>query len=166
MLFAVQKSTLSFPDRAPLKIRVDVTVKSTPTQIWNVLMDHPKWVEWYEGVTSCEDTSPPGKEGLPGSSRRVMVNGLQSQEEFIALVPGKIWAFSVFETNAPLCHKWVERLVLEPTQEGGTHIIYEAGLELRWLGKLLQPTIVKAIKDAWGKSLGRLDAYIERISQK
>ena len=129
-------------------------------------MDHPRWVDWYEGMTSCEDTSPPGKEGQVGSRRRVSVNGLEAQEEFIALVPEKFWAFSVFESSAPLCHQWVERLVLEPTETGGTRIIYEAGLDPRWLGKVLRPTIVKATQDAWRKSLGGLDAYIERIQQK
>lgn len=129
-------------------------------------MDHPRWVDWYEGMTCCEDTSSEDNKGIVGSSRRVSVNGLQAQEEFIALVPEKVWAFSVFESSAPLCQKWVERIVLEPAQGGGTRILYEAGLEPRWLGKLLKPIIVRSTQDAWRKSLGRIDSYVEEKKEK
>ncbi len=162
MKFSLQKSTLSFPDRAPLKIQVEVRVKAAPNDVWDVLMDHPRWVDWYKGMTFCEDTSPPGKQGLVGSSRKVSVNGLEAQEEFIALIPHKIWAFSVFESSAPLCQKWVERIVMEPTETGGTRILYQAGLEPRWLGKLLQQIIVQSTKDAWRRSLEGMDAYIKQ----
>ena len=167
MKYSLQKSTVSFPDRAPLKIRVEVTVRATPRQVWDILLDHPRWVEWYQGMVSCEDTTrPPYTKGIAGSTRRVVVEGIEATEEFIALIPEKVWAFTVFEASVPLNKKWVERVVLEPAVDGdttgGTRIIYEAGMEPRWLGKLLRPFIVKATRDAWRKSLEGIDAYLER----
>mmetsp|Transcript_4424 Transcript_4424/g.12122 ORF Transcript_4424/g.12122 Transcript_4424/m.12122 type:complete len:123 (-) Transcript_4424:95-463(-) len=116
-------------------------------------------------MISCEETSPPEKKGVAGATRRVVLGGLEASEEFIVLIPERVWAFSVFESNAPLCKKWVERVVLEPVggrPTDGTRIIYEAGMEQRWLGKLLKPIIVKGTKDAWRKSLDGIDEYLER----
>jgi hypothetical protein len=59
----------------------------------------------------------------------------------------------------------VERVVLEPVEGdagGTTHIIYEAGMEQRWLGRLLKPIILKGTQDAWRKSLEGIDAYFDR----
>lgn len=161
-MYPLKKSTLSFPDRAPIKVRVDVKVKATPRQVWDVLMDQPGWVEWYHGMVSCVVTSPPEKNGRVGFTRKVSVSGMVAEEEFIALVPEKIWAFSVFEMNSPLGTKWVERIVLEPETDGGTRIVWEAGIEPRLLGRLFKSLVVKSMEDAWRNSLEGIDAYLEQ----
>ena len=55
----------------------------------------------------------------------------------------------------------VERIVLSPSTDGGAMLLYEAGLDLTWLGKILKPLLVRGMKDAWQSSLDGLDAYID-----
>jgi hypothetical protein len=86
----VSKATIYFPDRAPVRVAVEeVKLKSSSEDAWNVLIDNPGWVHWYQGVTSCEDMST--TKGVVGATRR-MVSGLQADEEFIALEPMRVRA--------------------------------------------------------------------------
>jgi hypothetical protein len=36
----VQKSTIYFPDRAPVQVSLEVKLKASPEQVWNVLIDN------------------------------------------------------------------------------------------------------------------------------
>jgi hypothetical protein len=39
-----------FPNRVPIWVAVKVKLKSSPEDIWNVLIDNPGWVHWYQGI--------------------------------------------------------------------------------------------------------------------
>lgn len=137
---------------------LEVKLKASPEQVWNVLIDNPGWAEWYSGVSSCQDTSP--STGL-GSTRRIVVNDLQVDEEIIGWEPNHLWALSVYETNKPLSKCWIERLVLEPTGDNGTLIRYNAGLELVFFAKRIQCFVVSGIRKAWSENLARIDEDVE-----
>eukprot|EP00526_Cylindrotheca_closterium_P023423 CAMPEP_0113614318 /NCGR_PEP_ID=MMETSP0017_2-20120614/7101_1 /TAXON_ID=2856 /ORGANISM="Cylindrotheca closterium" /LENGTH=163 /DNA_ID=CAMNT_0000523475 /DNA_START=43 /DNA_END=534 /DNA_ORIENTATION=+ /assembly_acc=CAM_ASM_000147 len=153
----VEKSTIYFPDRAPVQVSVKVELKASPEQVWKVLIDNPGWVKWYKGVSSCQTTSE--KEGF-GSTRRIVVDGLQVDEEIIGFQENKLWALSVYQTDKPVASCWVERLVLEKTEENGTIINYDAGLELLFIPSLIQCYIVSGIKKSWTRNLAAIDDYI------
>jgi hypothetical protein len=59
---------------------------------WDFQSDSNVEIHWYQGVTSCEDTSP--TKGVVGATRR-MVSGLQADEEFIALEPMRVRGFTI-----------------------------------------------------------------------
>lgn len=158
----VQKSTLDFPDRASAQISLEVELKASPEQVWKVLIDTPNWVKWYKGVSFCEITSEK-KTGL-GSTRRIVVDGLQVDEEIIGFEENRLWALSVYQTDKAVAWRWVERLALEETEEKGTIIQYDAGLDLFLLPSLVQCYVVSGIKKAWAESLPRIDDYLENKS--
>ena len=111
--------------------------------------------------------------------RKVEIGNLIAEEEFISLQqPGRggvgdadaawVWAFCVCKTNLPLFKTMVERVVLNEetgdkaagTGDKKTKVVYKAGIEFTWLGKLFKPIIIRSMHDSWYKSLSGLDAYI------
>jgi hypothetical protein len=93
----IKKSTIYFPDRAPIQVSVEVEFKSSPEDVWNVLIDSPGWCDWYEGVTSCETISmtPAGV----GDTRKIVVGRAEFCEEFIAYEPMKCGHFPFTRWN-------------------------------------------------------------------
>jgi hypothetical protein len=137
-------------------VSLEVKLKASPEQVWNALIDNPGWSEWHSGASSCQDTSP--STGL-GSTRRIVVNDLQVDEEIIGWGPNHLWALSVYETNKPLSKCWIEPLVLEPTKDNETLIRYDAALQLVFFAKLIQRFVVS--EKAWSENLARIDEYVE-----
>jgi uncharacterized protein YndB with AHSA1/START domain len=161
----IKKSTIYFPDRAPIQVSVEVELKSSPQDVWNVLTDSPGWYDWYEGVTSCETTSttPAGV----GGTRKIVVGGAEFCEEFIAYEPMKVWGFSVYDMKPlVIATKMVERVVFEPIEQEdgstGTRLKYAAGIEPTLITKILRPWIVYKMTGSWTRSLQGIDAYLEK----
>lgn len=177
--YKLTKTTVNFPDRAPTKISVSVDLEASPAQVWKVLVDTPRWVEWCDGVTVAHDLGDSSKSSSSssstttsvmqtvGSTRRIVVSGLEVLEEIIALdEDNKVWAFCVYESNVPLWKQLVERIVLEATESGGTRATYQLGAEFRLLGKLLKPLILYNTHAAWTKSLKGIDGHVQKCLQK
>lgn len=158
------KATVDYPDTAPVQITTEIKLKASPEQVWKVLADNPGWTKWYQGVSSCEDTSS-SKPGL-GSTRQIVIDDLEVKEEFVGWEPNRLWAISVYETDKPVAHSWVERLELEANDDGGTTIRYNAGLELVFYAKLVQCYLVRTIRRAWTNNLARIDEYLESSSDE
>lgn len=157
----LSKATIDFPDSAPVRLAVEVELNSSPEAVWNLLIDNPGWVHWFNGVTLCEDTSP--QTSGVGATRRIVVNGLQADEEIIAWEPMRRWGFTVVETSRTFARRWVERVTLEPIEQNGgngTRVRYETGLELLWLAKLFKPILIRGIRNSWHSSLSGIDAYL------
>lgn len=155
------KAPIDFPDTAPVRVSVEVNLKSPPKAVWDLLTDNPSWVNWFPGVTLCEDTSQQTT-GV-GVTRRIMVNGLQADEEIIAWEPERLWGFTVFETNRTFARRWVERVEITPTSggsNGGSHVRYSTGLELLTLAKLFRPILTRGIRKSWSGGLSNIDAYL------
>lgn len=161
------KETIDYPDRAPLRVAVEVKLTSSLDNVWTLLTDNPGWVHWFNGVTECEDTSSQNT-GI-GATRRIVVNGLHAHEEFIAWEPKRLWGFTVTETNRSFAKRWVERITLEPLPQAGgdgTLVHYETGLELLLLAKLFQPILVRGIRNSWQSSLAGIDDYLASTHSK
>jgi hypothetical protein len=173
----VQKSTLYYPDRAPVQVQVDVELQATPDQILQKLMDCPSWTQWFPDVQSCFESTPLPRvaENNPsyplGSTRQISIGGIIFDEEIIAYDDDgdeKVWAFSVYETSQALVRCMVERVVLEPVYDDkntvvGTSAHYAAGLELIWyLRPFLKPVLQRSMKKSWKQAFRQLDRYIEQ----
>lgn len=181
----VQKSTLYYPDRAPVQVQVEIDLQSSPDEVWQTLVDCPSWPKWFPNVKSCFETTPLPKipENNPsyplGSTRQIDIGGVIFDEEVIAFDSHpknqessswqpKVWAFSVFESSQPLVKCMVERVVLEPLsldEENkdpvvGTRVRYAAGLELVWYLSFLKLLMKRNMKQAWTQGFQQLDQYI------
>lgn len=167
----LKKSTIYFPDRAPVKTSVEVQLKATPTEVWNVLTDSPNWVNWFDGTTSCETTLE--KDGGIGSTRRISVSGLVAEEEFIGWEPNKLWCFTVYNMKPfPICRRLVERVILDPildendgTKIVGTRVTYAVGFEPSWIIWLFQSILLYSMSSSWKKSLPNIDTYLSKLKQ-
>lgn len=180
----VAKSTIYYPDRAPLRITVEVDLQASPQDVWDTVIDYEGWVQWFPGMTTCYESSASGagKNRKIGSTRHAEVGGLIAEEEIIAWdcdpdddTKSKMWAFTVYETNRPtIAHCWVERLILEPifseSNTGtddrgmlvGTRVRYAAGIDLFWYARLLlQPLLMRSIRSSWEVGLKQIDSHIK-----
>jgi hypothetical protein len=180
----VAKSTIYYPDRAPLRISVKVDLQASPQDVWDTVIDYEGWVQWFPGMTTCYESSASGagKTSKIGSTRHAEVGGLIAEEEIIAWdcdpdddTKSKMWAFTVYETNRPaIAHCWVERLILEPifseSNTGtddrgmlvGTRVRYAAGIDLFWYARLLlQPLLMRSIRSSWEVGLKQIDSHIK-----
>jgi hypothetical protein len=181
----VAKSTIYYPDRAPLRITVEVDLQTSPRDVWDTIVDYESWVQWFPGMIACSESSagPHGGGSKIGSMRHAELGGLIAEEEIIAWdcdpnddTKSKVWAFTVCETNHPaIAQCWVERLVLEPiysnfgkgTDDGativGTRVRYAAGIDLVWYARLLlQPILVRSIRQSWQVGLKNIDSYVTK----
>ena len=123
--------------------------------------EFPDWPNWFQGVSECEAIETGEEPFGVGSKRRIIVDGIEAEEEFIGWEANKLFAFTAYADSLPVFEKLVERLVLEPTEEGGTKLIYDTGMEFRLLGKLFSWLLPKGFEKSWSKSLTGLDEYIE-----
>lgn len=181
------KSTIYYPDRAPLRIMVDVDLQASPQDVWDTIVDYESWVQWFPGMVACYESSSTssrtrGEDTKIGSTRHAEVGGLIAEEEIIAWdcdpnddTKCKVFAFTIYEINRPaIARCWVERVVLEPlfsnTPPGtddkgmivGTRVRYAAGMDLVWYARLLlQPLLVRSIRSSWEVGLKQIDSYIK-----
>jgi Polyketide cyclase / dehydrase and lipid transport len=178
----VQKSTLYYPDRAPVQVQVEVELRSSPDEVWQALVDYSSWPRWFPNVKSCFESTPLPKvaDNNPmyplGSTRRIDIEGVIFDEEIITYEPSsndpnqpKVWAFSVYETSQPIVKCMVERVVLEPvfdaeSQSLGTRVRHAAGFEVVWYLPFLKPILKRNMKQSWTQAFQQLDQYI--IQQK
>lgn len=151
------KAPIDFADTAPVRVTVDVDLNTSPADVWSLITDNPGWVNWFDGVTLCENTSAQTS-GI-GATRRIVVNGLQADEEFIAWKPERLWGFTVVETNRSFARRWVERIEITPANSG-CHVRYSTGMELLPLAKLFRPILTRTIRNAWRGGLGNIDSYL------
>ncbi|KAL3905735.1 MAG: hypothetical protein SGILL_009555, partial [Bacillariaceae sp.] len=173
----VQKSTLYYPDRAPVRVQVEVDLEAVrPDQVMAQLMNYPSWTKWYPDVQACFESTPLSKvkqrnPSYPvGSTRQINIGGVVFDEEIIAYENDadsddrkeKVWAFSVFQTSQALVNCMVERVVLEPIYDNsnnndnkvpvGTRVRYAAGLDIVWyLRPILKPIMERSMKQSWRK---------------
>lgn len=118
MYYPVKKSTIYYPDRSPTTVRVEVLLRSSPQDIYEVLLDNENWTKWYVNMKSCvplyaANANDYGNTKLPATGRTVIVGDLHAKEEFISLQTNKVWGFTVYETNLPFFKQMVERVVLQ-----------------------------------------------------
>jgi hypothetical protein len=174
----VKKSTLYYPDRAPIRVQLEVVLKSSPDDVWKTFVDCRTWSKWYPDLVSCFESTPLTKvaDNNPsyplGSTRRVDIAGVVFDEEIIAYDGDgetKVWAFSVYQTSKKVLTCCVERVVFEPLYDDdgpnktvvGTRIRYAAGLDLVWYLFFLKPVFERNMKRCWTEGFRQLDLYVE-----
>ena len=118
---ALEKQTIDWIERAPLRVAGSAESTASPDAVFAVLADHERWPEWFPRVKKVEVIGP--AEGV-GARRRVVVPGMTVDEEFIVWDPGKRWAFTAYDARPGFTRSLVEDCVLTPLPNGGTSITY------------------------------------------
>ena len=150
---------LDFIEQAGLVITVDVTVKASPAQVWQVLNETERWPEWFDGMKECRVTSE-SWDGL-GSTRSVKVGPMRVDEKMVAWESDVQWGFHATQLNMVgyIAKRMLEVVDIEPAGTG-SKLTYTGAIDLvPWLrpvGGLLKKQLAKA----WQKSLPNIDNQI------
>ena len=95
---------LAWADRAPLVVESTAAVAGTPQEVWDAILDYPRWAEWFPRIARCRSTSDPAY-GL-GSTRDVTLKGGGGtvSERFIAWDEPEVWAFATGKPKRDSTH--------------------------------------------------------------
>lgn len=112
----------AFAETAPVIAERTATVDGTPADVWAVILDYPRWSEWFPGVKTCVATSEPAT-GL-GSTRTVTLpGGVAVQERFIIWDEPEAWGFTAL-TGPSMFKSLVERITIKPLGPRLTEVTY------------------------------------------
>ena len=146
--------TIEFADTAPAQAEGSAVVVGTPAEVWAVLVDYPRWTEWFGGpVSKVRSTSDPVT-GV-GSTREVTLGrgkGLRFAERFIAWEPDALWAFTAYEAPGGL-EGLVERCTIEPISDTRTRVTYRMAFAPKPVVKPLVPLLRSRISKALTKGM-------------
>ncbi len=125
---------LDFVERAPLRVVTEVSLRHSPRQVWEVLVDNERWPEWFRACKAARTTSAT-RHGV-GSTRWVHVDLFKVNERFIVWDEGERWGFTIVDANLPLADTVVELVQLSPDGDG-TRLVYTFSIALKpWLRPL------------------------------
>lgn len=139
-----QPQSVEFADTAPIRFEGEVVVDVSPEALWEVLIDNPRWPEWFGSpVTKVVQTSSEAT-GV-GSTRRVHLGpgrGAVVDERFIAWEPHRLWAFTGV-SGPGIFRSLVERCTIHVEGPGRTRLTYRMAIDpapalapvMRLLGK-------------------------------
>ena len=158
---SLEPVTASFLDDAPFRVVHSVTVLAPIKQCWELIVDQPSWVEWFDGMKSVDASPDIWTE--PGQTRTVNI-GFKVDEVAISVEPEQEYAFTIVKWPLPTAKRGAEGLRLEDRTNGGsprTTITYIGAFESTRIGKFAEGLLQKRLADAWGtaiKQLGELAA--------
>lgn len=149
-------------DKAPIKIRVSREIVASPEEIWAVLVEHARWPEWFDALSSAEAT---GGEGL-GSTRSVWIKKWRVDEEFVVWDEPKAFGFVVLAADGPLgrlSETLLERVDIQVLSPDRVRVTYLQGFEARskFAARLLG-FASKGLKKNLRAALGELETVVER----
>lgn len=153
-----------FADTAPVTVRAEVELQSSPLLVWGTLADTPNWPQWFPGMKECRATSDPA--GGLGESRFVHVGPLKVDERFVAWEPERAFGFTVTSINfgAWVAKAMLELVELAPSETGGTIATYKAGLHPTFWARPLGGRLRDQMAEAWTVGLGNIDGYLHRYT--
>lgn len=153
---------LAWADRAPLVVESTAIVQGTPQEVWDAILDYPRWAVWFPRIATCQATSDPPT-GV-GSTRDVTLKGGGGtvSERFIAWDEPEVWAFTA-TSGPPVFTSIVERIAIEALDDGRSSVSYRMALAprslllpvLRLATGQLQKVLATALANLDGEVAGR-----------
>jgi uncharacterized protein YndB with AHSA1/START domain len=143
---------LTFVEPAPVRIETSAVVRAPRQAVWDVLVDHRAWTEWFgPSLSRCEPTS--ATEIGVGSTRMVALKGgVEVHERFIAWDEPELWAFTGTGMKPAAFEALVERVRIDPLGDHHCRVTYTMALTpARWLRPmvpLLRAGVRKSLNDA------------------
>ncbi|MGZ3449822.1 MAG: SRPBCC family protein [Polyangiales bacterium] len=162
MWFPLEKTELSFIDRAPSRIENEILVFAPAARVFDVLAGDGLH-EWLEPLVECRWTSPTPY-GV-GTTREIVldvmklgpgsVTAMAVKERFLAWDRGKRLAFAVEAVTMPLVKQMIEEMTLEKRGEDKTllryRVHYAPTTVVRAIHPIVRVVFGKMFKDATRK---------------
>jgi len=130
-------------DSAPIVVHESIVIQAAPSAVWDQVVDHASWPEWFEALDRVE----PGSTATGvGGTRRVIAQRLAIDEEFTAWDENEHFAFAATASKLPMLGALAESLRIEPIDDGAaSRITYRQGVQGRsGLGWLMKPVWSRA----------------------
>ncbi|MEO0492754.1 MAG: SRPBCC family protein [Actinomycetota bacterium] len=147
-------------DRAPVKVRAAREIHASPHEVWDVLVDHDRWPEWFEAI---DDAKATGGTGL-GSTRTVWVAKKPIDEEFIVWDEPHSWGFSVTRAEGLLgrvLETLNERVDIQVLSDDRVRVTYLMAMQPKprtgIVMRFVKPQLTKGLRAA----LAGLETHIE-----
>ncbi|MEZ5180971.1 MAG: SRPBCC family protein [Acidimicrobiales bacterium] len=152
---------LAWADRAPIVVEATGTVAGTAQEVWDAIVDYPRWAAWFPQIARCHATSEPST-GL-GSTRDVRLKGGGGTigERFIAWDEPRVWAFTA-TSGPPVFTSIVERVTIERVGDDRASVTYRMALAPR---RALLPVLRLAkgrLASVLATALANLDGEVAR----
>lgn len=120
MWFNSHPAGLSFTQTAPRHLQINVRCAASPNRLYDILLtseNQPLWAKGFRRIV-WHTTSPYDL----GSIRDVHLAWIRVRERFLALEPGRRFAFSSDAMTVPFVRQMVEDIHFEPVAEGQTYL--------------------------------------------
>lgn len=153
----LQPRDLTFADTGSCQVNASLVCPAPARAVFDVLADNSRGSEWMgNGVTSIESTSDP-KHGI-GSTRTVtFLYGLGKLEErFVGWEEPTLWSFTAISFRPGIFSSFVERIRIEPLDEGSCRIVYRLAFDFRLFARPLAPVVTWVLSQSIGPTLGRM----------
>ena len=133
----------------------------TAQEVWDAIVDYPRWAAWFPQIARCHATSEPST-GL-GSTRDVRLKGGGGTigERFIAWDEPRVWAFTA-TSGPPVFTSIVERVTIERVGDDRASVTYRMALAPR---RALLPVLRLAkgrLASVLATALANLDGEVAR----
>jgi len=152
---------LDWADQAPIVVEAAATLAGTAQEVWDAIVDYPRWAAWFPQIAACRATSEPPT-GL-GSTRDVRLKGGGGTiaERFIGWEEPHVWAFTA-TSGPPVFTSIVERVTIEALADGRASVTYRMALAPR---RALRPVLRLArgrLASVLATALANLDDEVAR----
>jgi hypothetical protein len=133
-----QPQELEFADAGPYQVDASHDCPAPASAVFEVLKDNrggARWLGWF--VTSVEPTSDP-EHGVGATRAVTFLYGLgRLEERFIAWQEPSLWSFTATSFRPGVFSKFVERVRIEPADDGSCRIVYRAAFDFTPLARPL-----------------------------
>jgi uncharacterized protein YndB with AHSA1/START domain len=151
---------IEFADDAPLKVETVLSLRQSPQQVWDVLVDNEGWPRWFRSCKAAHTTSEPGV-GV-GSTRWAHVDQFKVNHRFVVWDEPRQLGFTNLDANLPIADTVVELITLEGAADG-TQLTYTFAVALkRWL-RPLTPVFRWQFTRLFRRSLDGLQPHLDSI---
>lgn len=153
---------IGFVESAPVRIEATAVVRAPRQAVWDVLVDHRHWPEWFgSSLRRCEPTS--SDEAGVGSTRTVVLRGgAEIHEQFIVWDEPELWAFTAVAMSPAAFTSLVERVVLAPLGDHHTRATYTMALTPTWWMRPVVPLLRLGVRRSLTGALAGLGRTVER----
>jgi uncharacterized protein YndB with AHSA1/START domain len=141
------KTGAGFDPAAPIVVRVECEVATTPDKVWELVSVVPRWPRWFRRVRSATLRGPL----TPGTALLWQVDGLRISSILLEVEVGRTLAWTLRMMGGKGGMRWT----LEPLPSGGTLV----RLEESWAGALvwlLRGTLRRTLESSRREWLGAL----------
>ena len=145
---------------APEQISLSITINKPVSEVWKVIDNTPKFIEWFPGLKSGSFVDE-NETGL-GAKRLAHLNSFKYYEEIVTYRPNEAWGFTMIESNSGAVKSYVEVLYLESIDDNTTKVIYKGGYEFNGIYRMMNGMMKRQISKVWEDALEGLKTYCEK----